>query len=254
MPQPAKSLITAGYRKPTHTDLYLQWNSHHNLAAKYSVITTLTHIPKSVCSNPQLLNEEEDSLRRALRRCKYPGLALNWANIKSNRSNRSYNIRINTTNNYNKPHIMVPYIKGLSESCKKCAANMANKCISKEAVPTRTFLLNPRKQISSGRKVGWYTDTSMAEWTVKMNILRSQAEHLLKDTKNTLKAPSPIHDHHNNTGHDISINNFSIVGRGDHNLARSIIDAILIRVNGPYLNRNIGKYQLPHIWDGVLMN
>ena len=68
--------------------------------------------------------------------------------------------------------------------------------------------------------------------------------------KEHMKAPSTIHDHHNNTGHDISINNFSIVGRKDNNLTRSIKEAILIRVNDPYLNRNIGKYQLPYIYIG----
>ena len=31
-------------------------------------------------------------------------------------------------------------------------------------------------------------------------------------------------------------------------------EAILIRVNDPSLNRHIGKYQLPHIWNEVLMN
>ena len=31
------------YRKPKHTDQYLHWDIHHNLAAKYSVISTLTH-------------------------------------------------------------------------------------------------------------------------------------------------------------------------------------------------------------------
>ena len=36
-------------------------------------------------------------------------------------------------------------------------------------------------------------------------------------------------------------------------IARSIKEAILIRVNDPSLNRNIGKYQLPHIWDEVLV-
>ena len=72
--------------------------------------------------------------------------------------------------------------------------------------------------------------------------------------KEHMKPPSPIHDHYNTTGLDISIDNFSIVGREDHNIARSIKEVILIRVNDPSLNGNIGKYQLPHIWDEVLVN
>ena len=47
---------------------------------------------------------------------------------------------------------------------------------------------------------------------------------------------------------------FSIVGREDQNLIRAIKEAIYIRVNNPSLNRNIGKYHLPHIWDEVLLN
>ena len=66
------------------------------------------------------------------------------------------------------------------------------------------------------------------------------------------KAPSPIFDHCNTTGHNININNFTIVGREDQNLTRTIKEALFIRVNDPSLNRNIGKYHLPHIWDEVL--
>ena len=68
------------------------------------------------------------------------------------------------------------------------------------------------------------------------------------------KAPSPIYDHSNNTGHQVTIDNFSIVGREDQNLSRAIKEALYIRVNNPSLNRNIGKYHLPHIWDEVLLN
>ena len=35
---------------------------------------------------------------------------------------------------------------------------------------------------------------------------------------------------------------------------RTIKEALYIRVNNPSLNRNIGKYHLPHIWDEVLHN
>ena len=69
-----------------------------------------------------------------------------------------------------------------------------------------------------------------------------------------LKMPSPIYDHYNITGHETNIENFSIVGREDQNLIRAIKEAIYIRVNSPSLNRNIGKYHLPHIWHEVLLN
>ena len=34
-------LSTSVFRKPTHTDLYLQWDSYHTLTSKYSMIGTL---------------------------------------------------------------------------------------------------------------------------------------------------------------------------------------------------------------------
>ena len=34
----------------------------------------------------------------------------------------------------------------------------------------------------------------------------------------------------------------------------TINKAIYIRANNPSLNRNVGKFHLPHIWDEVLLN
>ena len=72
--------------------------------------------------------------------------------------------------------------------------------------------------------------------------------------KEHLKAPSPIYDHSNITGHSTTLDNFSIVGREEQNLSRLIKESMFIRVNNPSLNRSIGKYLLPHIWDEVLVN
>ena len=52
IPQPYGSFSTTVYRKPTHTDLFLQWDSHHTTAAKYSVVNTLHHTARGVCTNP----------------------------------------------------------------------------------------------------------------------------------------------------------------------------------------------------------
>ena len=43
---------------PTHTDLYLQFDSHHTISAKYSVASNLHHRARAVCSSPQLLHKE----------------------------------------------------------------------------------------------------------------------------------------------------------------------------------------------------
>ena len=66
------SLSFQAYQKPTHTEQYLQWDSHLSLSSKYSVIATLTHQAKVVCINPGLLQGELNHLRRALHKCNYP--------------------------------------------------------------------------------------------------------------------------------------------------------------------------------------
>ena len=75
-PEADGSLSITVYRKPTHMDQYLQWDSHHHLSAKFSVIQTLSHRASTVCSKPELLQQEKDDLRKALIKCKYPKWAL----------------------------------------------------------------------------------------------------------------------------------------------------------------------------------
>ena len=71
-PEKNGSLKTTVYRKPTHTDLYLQWDSNHTITSKYGVVGTLHHRAKVICSSPELLQQEEKHLHQALTRCNYP--------------------------------------------------------------------------------------------------------------------------------------------------------------------------------------
>ena len=71
--------------------------------------------------------------------------------------------------------------------------------------------------------------------------------------KEHLRQPSPIHTHIQQTGHSITDTSFNIIGREDQGQARTIKESIFIRVNNPTLNQNIGKYNLSHILDRVLL-
>ena len=133
-PEADISLSIRAYHKPTHTDQYLQWDSHHNLSAKYSVTGTLTHMVKSVCTTPGLLDEELQHLKEALVRCKYPRWAINKVKNKVLNGNweEDGNTQVNNTlqdnsgpsNSDNSQatttpgpipyagHIVIPYVQG----------------------------------------------------------------------------------------------------------------------------------------------
>ena len=97
-PQRDGSLQTKVYRKPTHTHQYLQWDSHHSISNKYSMISSLMHRAKDVCSSKQSLEEEQKVIQEALQDCKYPPWAINRMKTKINSTNNR-----NRNSNTNKP-------------------------------------------------------------------------------------------------------------------------------------------------------
>ena len=101
-------------------------------------------------------------------------------------------------------------------------------------------------------KVESYTDVNAMKMGVRKSALEKLLELLQRGSKN-IRSPLPQnYDHCNISGHTVNINNFTIVGRENQNLTRAIKETLFIRVNDPSLNRNIGKYHLPYIWDEVL--
>ena len=68
---PNNTLITTVYKKPTHTDQYLYWDSNHFISAKNSVFNTLAFRARVVCSNLQTLQQENEHIRKTLLACNF---------------------------------------------------------------------------------------------------------------------------------------------------------------------------------------
>ena len=68
----SNSMESTVYRKPTHTDRYLDYNSNHPISAKLSVIHILIHRAKQVCSTPEFFAKEMDHLHEVLQDNHYP--------------------------------------------------------------------------------------------------------------------------------------------------------------------------------------
>ena len=143
-PEEDGSLKASVFRKPRHTDLYVKWNSHHNIPSKHSVAGTLYNRAKTVCFNPQLLQEEEKHLSQALRRCNYPTWAINRAKLRSQNPNTQQEEM--TTNLAKMTTIIRTYtwwfhiIKGLVRGSKNHATNLGYKSTSKEDRLSRASL------------------------------------------------------------------------------------------------------------------
>ena len=170
-PEADGSLSISVYRKPTHTDQYLQWDSHHHLSAKFCVINTLSHMAKTVCSRPELLQQEMDHHRKALTKCKYP----KWALDKWRKDSTSLPVRPlmglitkapqvpRLSPMESKPRVTLSYPthKIFVKASRRSVVNMAFKPTSKVAVPSRTSWSPSRTQTLWSIKVVPYIGTNV---------------------------------------------------------------------------------------------
>ena len=237
--------------------MYLKWDSHHPISSKYSVAGTLHHRAKTICSTPYMLQKEEEHLSRVLTGSKYPIWAINIVKMKMRtpaQKKKKKNSRTNTQQNCQKPYMVVPYYQGLRESVKRTCNKHGEQVYFRGGVTIKNLLMAPKDQDPMLKKRG-------VIYRYKCDRVESDEEYIEESCRTFgerfsehQKAPSPIYDHYNISGHLVNIGNFSIVGREDQNLMRTIKEVLYIRINNPSLNRNIGKYHLPHIWDEVLHN
>ena len=251
------SLSITVYRKSTHTVWYLQWNSHNHLSTKFSVIHTLSHSAKTVCSKSELFQQEKDNLRKALTKCKYPKWALDKVEKRFNKSTTEVIDVANTqgttvaqgvTSEFKtKEHIVIPYTQGLCESIKKICGRYGIQTHFKGGSTIKNLLVSPKDEdpmVNQKGAIYWY---QCGDLVCDHEYAGETSRTFGERHKEHLKAPSPIHHHSNQRGHPTSHNNFQIVGMEGHNLARYIKESIFIRVNNPTLNNNFGKFNLPHI-------
>ena len=175
-PEENGSLSITVYRKPTHTDQYLQWDRHHNLSVKFSVINTLSHRAKTVGSNPELLKQEKKHLRKALTQCKYPKWALHKV---EKRLNRSSSEAIDGVNNQgingspaatkevkSKGHIVIPYTQGL---CEQICGRYGIQTHFKGGSTIKSLLVSPRTKTLWSPKVMPSIGVSVGTLHVMMN-------------------------------------------------------------------------------------
>ena len=118
-------------------------------------------------------------------------------------------------------HITVPYNEGLSESLKNICKRYGIQVHFKSGKTMKDELVAPKDKDHITKKSGII-------YRFKCDRLECDEEYIGETSrtfgerfKEHLKAPSPIHDHSNTTGHTTSLENFSIVGREEQNILQA---------------------------------
>ena len=141
---------------------------------------------------------------------------------------------------------------GTGEKFKKLCKNKGIQVHFKGTNMPRTLLGNPKDQDPRHSQTGIIYHYKCPQINCPSAYIGESGKSLGERFKEHFKAPSPIHLHSTTTGHPMDPEQFNIVHKEVKNHSRTIKEAMFICVQDPTLNRNLGKYQLPYIWDNLL--
>ena len=97
----------------------------------------------------------------------------------------------NTSNNIQRPHIVIPYYQGISQSMKKTCSEYGVQVYFKGSNTIKNLLMAPKDQDDIQKKVESSKDTNVAGWSVMRNTLVNPLQLLERGSKNISRHPPP---------------------------------------------------------------
>ena len=138
---------TSVYRKPSHTDRYLDFTSHHPSIHKTAVVRTLFSRANVLSSSPVSLEKECTRICQALNGNNYPASFVSRSKIPKPSRQQS--------DEHDQKHsIALPYIRGLSEAIKRVFSEVDVRVVHHPHTTLRRELVHLKAPIPSMQKSG----------------------------------------------------------------------------------------------------
>ena len=229
------------YRKATHTDQYLNWDSNHHLEHKRSVVRTLLQRAENLITEEEDKNTEVDHIKKVLKANGYKTWVFNTTQPMKRKENT-------TTETSRRQHaIGLPYISKLSEQVARIFKSYNIPVYHKPINTLRSLLVYPKDRTAKAAKCGVVYDIKCPEYD----------QHYIGETARTLgtiitehlscrQLLSAISEHKLNTGHQCSVKAVNILDHEENWHRRKIKEAINIHRKKPTLNRDVGQ-ELPPV-------
>lgn len=236
------SLYFTVYRKPTHTEQYLQFDSHQPLEQKLGVIRTLRHRAETYVTNTEDKAKENHHLKKVLSISGYKKWTWDLPSTSARKSHMKNFLKSMKVKP--KAHVTLPYVQGVSEALARRIRKRGIAVHHKPYTKLRDILVHPKDKTPAMDQSGVVyriqcKDCQATYVGETERPLGSRVSEHKKDSK------SVVHSHIQDTGHQVDFSNTKILSRESNWFRRGVKEAIHISTTEHTINRDRGRHQLP---------
>ena len=243
--EPDGRLTTSVYRKPTHTDQYLAYDSHHPQSVKRGIVKCLYERAKRLVTKPSVVSVEKKHLPSVLVSNGYPFSFLQKL-AKTGNPNNSAELA-----NEFKAIAVLPYVKGLSERPRRCLQQQGVRAVFKSETALRSKLARPKDAVDPANqdsvvyRIPCECDKVYIGETGRP--MQDRIKEHDRDIRLARTETSAVSEHAHNTGHKPLWNEVKFIDRDPYYYTRRVKEAIHIRLHPNNINRDSG-IEIPEAW------
>ena len=237
------------YRKPTHTDQYLQFTSNQPLQHKLGVIRTLHHRAQTLCSTEEAKLQEIEHLQRVLSISGYSKSA--WVTAtKPKPKTLSVPDTAPTTSPNTKKSITLPYFGPTSYEIARRIREAGVAVHLRPFNTIRSQLVHPKDKVERDDKCG--TVYHIKCDNCDAHYVGETGRALGVRIKEHRRNPSHVHAHCQVNNHTFKSEEVAILHSEPNWFRRGVAEAIHILQESPDINRDQGRHKLPAIYREIL--
>ena len=242
---PSGKLSFSVYRKATHTDQYLQFDSNQPLQHKLGVVRTLNHRCKTICSNEEEKSKEIEHIRQVLSISGYTKSA--W--VTANKP-KSPTVPTDPSKSKQKGSITLPYVGHTSDAVARILRKSGVTVHLKPFNTLRSHLVHPKDKVPLEERAGLVYYIKCGDCSA--SYVGETERKLHKRIKEHRRTTSPVGHHLEYNKHSFQKDNVKVLHQETNWFRRGVAEAIHIEKERPILNRDRGRHTLPVIYREII--
>ena len=240
------------YRKPTHTDRYVQYHSHHPVSVKTGLIDCLMERARNVSSSEEIFKKEKRHIQDTLQQNGYPKSFINKAIVRQEKRTR----RKKETEKCKLEQATIPYVEGMSQEIRRLARLAGIRCTF-FTPDTTNNLYRVKDQLPTGTKThavysitcGTCQEEYIGETLRAIDVRRKEHRNAIRLGQ---PAKSAIAEHvFDHPEHVIDWEDTKVIDVARKTRERKIREALHIEQKKPRMNRDKGVERSTS-WDAIL--